>query len=88
MRKFLERHGWLRIEARKIGCFKQVLWLDKKTQLVYPQYMAVQMQRDRIKYAAAAVDSPAQSDTAPAGAVPAVAFPAMLPAPGFGVGWN
>jgi hypothetical protein len=76
MRKFLERHGWIRIEARKIGCFKQVLWLDVKTNCL------------RLRSTVDVVTLPAQSDTAPAGAVPAVAFPAMLPAPGFGVGWN
>lgn len=92
IRAMLEKHGWVRVTARKTGCFKIVEWLDVKTNQVMRQAQAVEVQRWRTKNPKAspvpAAVSPVPSGTATAGAASAVAFPATLPLPGYGVGWN
>jgi hypothetical protein len=86
MRKFLERHGWIRNEVRRQGCFKHVLWLDPKTNQVFPQHQAVDIQRARNGYggnhgsSVVAVNSPDPSATGTATAVD-VADDRMVPTP-------
>lgn len=72
MRKFLEKHGWTLFSSRRAGCFKMVEWRDGKTPQIMPQLLAVQTQRDRIKYAQGAPVSGSTGTTAEQAAAPAV----------------
>lgn len=49
-RELLERCGHLRHSVKKMGCIKQVFWVDKRTGEIVNQAWLVLQERNRRKY--------------------------------------
>jgi hypothetical protein len=66
-RAMLEKAGWVRLGARKVGCFKLVNWYDPYTGNRYSQGRAIEVQKGRNRLRTQALRGRPEAASSPTG---------------------